>query len=61
MDIKDLLRMLIQDYWSARGIRIGGHKSNHRAATHQDLHSKAARDKRKTRRKMARASRKGNR
>jgi len=54
------LTMLL-DWWS-RGINVTMRKdSAHRGATHADRYSKAVRDKRKARRKMANASRRRNR
>ena len=48
--------------WWGRGVNVTARKdSDHRSATHADRYSKAVRDKRKTRRKMANASRRRNR
>ena len=52
---------LFRDRWLSRGVRIAHHMSTHRRATHQDRFSHRARAKRKTRRQMAKESRRRNR
>ena len=58
MDWKNLFGFL--DRWASRGVNVRHHDSTHRRATHADRYSKATRIQRKTRRKMAKQSRRRN-
>jgi len=61
MDIDGPFGYFGAGYWRARGVRIMAHTGCHRRFTHADRRSPAMHAKRKTRRKMARASRRRNR
>ena len=58
MDLKDLFGLFKRR--PARGVNVRHHDSTHRRATHAGRYSKATRTKRKTRRQMARMSRRRN-
>jgi len=59
MELKDLFGFLRR--WADRGVQVRGYyASTHRRATHAGRYTKATRIQRKTRRKMARASRRRN-
>ena len=58
MDLKNILGIFKR--WADRGVKVRHYASTHRRATHAGRYTKATRIQRKTRRKMAQASRRRN-
>ena len=58
MELKGLFDFLKR--WADRGVQVRHYDSTHRRATHAGRYTRATRIQRKTRRKMAQASRRRN-